>query len=69
MENYFGNNMQIKQKRIKLDKIIVGSKTVIDKADICNKFNEFFCEVGPKLAANIKTDNKRGYETYLKECD
>ena len=55
------------KKRIELEKIIVGSKTVINKADICNKFNEFFCEVGPKLAANIKTDNKRGYETYLKE--
>ena len=54
-------------KRNELEKIIVGSKVIVDKTEICNKFNAFFCEIGPKLANNITTDNKRGYETYMKE--
>ena len=54
-------------KRNELEKIIVGSKVIVDKTEICNKFNDFFCEIGPKLANNITTDNKRGYETYMKE--
>ena len=54
-------------KRNELEKIIVGSKVIVDKTEICNKFNDFFCEIGPKLASNITTDNKRGYETYMKE--
>ena len=33
-----------------LDKIIIGSKTLTDKQVICDKFNEFFANIGPKLA-------------------
>ena len=41
-------------KRKTLDKIIVDSKVIIDKEEICNKFNEFFDNIGPKLATQIK---------------
>ena len=42
-----------------LDKIIVDSKVIKDKEEICNKFNEFFANIGPKLATQTKpTSNK-----------
>ena len=37
-------------KRKELDKIIVDSKTITDKGDMCKRFNEFFTNIGPKLA-------------------
>ena len=67
MVNNFGNNMH-NNKRNEMEKIIIGSKIMVDKTEICNKFNEFLCKIGPKLANNITTDNKRGYEMYMKEC-
>ena len=42
-------------KRRTLDKIIVNSKVVNDKTEICNKFNHFFANIGPKLANQIKS--------------
>ena len=41
-------------KRKTLDKIIVDSKVIIDKEELCNKFNEFFANISPKLATQIK---------------
>ena len=38
-------------KRKTLDKIIVDSKVIKDKREICNKFNDFFAIIGPKLAS------------------
>ena len=55
-------------KRNELEKIVVESKTIVDKKEICNRFNDFFSKIGPKLAENIKAYDKRGYETYLKKC-
>ena len=47
-------------------KIIVDSKTITDKISICNEFNSFFTNIGPKLADKINTQNKKCYQTYLK---
>ena len=32
---------------------------------IANKFNEYFTQIGPRLAGNIDIANKRSYESYL----
>ena len=48
-----------------LDKIIIGSKTLTDKQVICNKFNEFFANIGPKLASEITPQNSTRFEHYL----
>ena len=42
-------------KRRTLDKIIVDSKVTNDKTEICNKFNHFFANIGPKLASQISS--------------
>ena len=36
-----------------------------DKDLIANKFNEYFTQIGPRLAGNIDIANKRSYESYL----
>ena len=36
-----------------------------DKELIANTFNEYFTQIGPRLAANIDVANKRSYESYL----
>ena len=42
-----------------LNKIIVDSSIITDPKEICDRFNEFFVEIGPKLASNINTENKK----------
>ena len=32
---------------------------------IANKFNEYFTQIGPRLAGNIDVANKRSYDSYL----
>ena len=54
-------------KRKELDKITVDSKTITDKGDMCKRFNEFFTNIGPKLAEKIDTENKKSFDSYLKE--
>ena len=34
--------------------------------EICNEFNNFFTNIGPKLADKINTENKKCFENYLK---
>ena len=54
-------------KRKTLDKIIVDSKVITDKGEICNKFNDFFANIGPKLATQIKPISNKTYDTFLKK--
>ena len=54
-------------KRKELDKIIVDSKIITDKEDMCKRFNEFFTNIGPKLAEKIDTENKKSFDSYLKK--
>ena len=53
-------------KRKTLDKIIVDSKVIKDEKEICNKFNDFFANIGPKLATQIKPVSNKTYDTFLK---
>ena len=54
-------------KRKVLDEIIVDSKVIQDKEEICGKFNEFFANIGPKLATQIKLTSNKTYDTFLKK--
>ena len=44
------------QRKI-LDKINVDSNAITDPQEICNRCNEFFIGIGPKLANKINTEN------------
>ena len=48
-----------------LNKIIVDSNIITDPKEICDRFNEFFVGIGPKLASNINTENKKVFSSYL----
>ena len=54
-------------KRKELEKIIVDSNVVTNKREICERFNEFFTNIGPKLAEKIETGNKKRFDAYLKQ--
>ena len=57
---YKSNN----QRKI-LDTIIVDSNAITDPQEICNRFNEFFVGIGPKLANKIDTENKEVFSAYI----
>ena len=44
---------------------LIENKMCSDKDLIANKFNEYFTQIGPRLAGNIDIANKRSYESYL----
>ena len=44
---------------------LIENKLCSDKELIANTFNEYFTQIGPRLAANIDVANKRSYESYL----
>ena len=52
------------QRKI-LNKIIVDSNIITDPKEICDRFSEFFVGIGPKLASNINTENKKSFSSYL----
>ena len=54
-------------KRKTLDKIIMDSRVIKDKEEICNKFNDFFANIGPKLPNQIKPISNKTYDTFLKK--
>ena len=54
-------------KRKELEKIIVDSNVATNKREICERFNEFFTNIGPKLAEKIETGNKKRFYAYLKQ--
>ena len=38
---------------------------ITDPQEICNRFNEFFVGIGPKLANNINTENKDVFRAFI----
>ena len=44
---------------------LIENKMCSDKDLIANKFNEYFTQIGPRLAGNIDIANNRSYESYL----
>ena len=55
-------------KRKEQEKIIVDSKLVLDKQEICERFNDFFfTNIGPNLAEKIETGKTKRFDVYLKQ--
>ena len=54
-------------KRLELEKIIVDAKIITDKIEICNEFNKFFTNIGPKLADKINTRKQKMFWKLLKK--
>ena len=52
---------------MELEIIIVDAKIITNKTEICNEFNKFFTNIGPKLADKLNTENKKCYENYFKK--
>ena len=50
-----------------IKEIKVQNKIISDSSDICNSFNEFFINIGPNLASNIKPSKDVHYKSYLKK--
>ena len=48
-----------------IEEIIVNGNSVKSEQNIANEFNIFFTNIGPNLANNINTNNKRTYSSYL----
>ena len=45
----------------------IGGTRISDKNVIANKFNEFFVNIGPELARNVRVDNpQKSYKHYLR---
>ena len=45
----------------------VGNRIITDKNEICNTFNEFFVNIGPSLAENIKPTKNIRFTSFLKK--
>ena len=54
-------------KRKELENIIIDSKVITDKGDICTRFNEFYTNIGPKLADKIDAEKIKSSDAYLKK--
>ena len=54
-------------KRKELNQIIVDSKVITNKRDICDKFNNFFSNIGPELAEKVAFNTNKNSDMYLKK--
>ena len=41
--------------------MIVDSNIITDPKETCDRFYDFFVGIGPKLASNISTENKKAF--------
>ena len=48
--------------------LVLNNSNILDQKTIANSFNEYFVNVGPKLACEIP-QSQRSFEMYLKESD
>ena len=48
--------------------LILNNRDIFDQKTMANSFNEYFVNVGPKLACEIP-QSQRSFEMYLKESD
>ena len=68
MKNMWANINKLITKSCKgkeIKEIIVKGQKIQDKQQIVNEFNNFYVNVGPKLAATIDTHNKKPFTDYL----
>ena len=54
-----------KREKNTIEEIIVNGNSVKSEQNIANEFNIFSTNIGPNLANNINTNNKRTYTSYL----
>jgi hypothetical protein len=54
---YINELLNRKPKRTAVNQLKVNGKTITGNKNIANEFNKFFCEIGPKLAEKIPTNN------------
>ena len=50
-----------------MNQLLVDGQTVTGNENIANEFNRYFCEIGPKLAEKIPTNNV-DYLQYITPC-
>ena len=55
------------KKNNPIKEIKINDKLCTNQKDICNGFNSFFVNIGPKLASEINENNKIPYSSYLKK--
>ena len=48
------------------DHFKIGGQEINDKLRIANRFNQFFTNIGPKLASEISSDSNCSYKSFLK---
>ena len=54
---YINELLDRKPKRTAVNQLKVDGQTVAGNENIANEFNKFFCEIGPKMAEKIPTNN------------
>ena len=55
-------------KRNKLEKIIVDSKVISNKRNMCDRFNNYFSNIGPELAEKVNINTNKNFDVYLKNA-
>ena len=55
-----------KKKKNFPEQFLIDDKLISDKSMITNKFNQYFVEIGPKLAEKISLPKNKSFEEYLR---
>ena len=64
------NSLLGKQNKItNVNELIIDDKKVTSPSDIAESFNEYFSEIGPKLADNIDQNNSNCFQQYIKKAE
>ena len=66
MKEMIGNGKLVNNSLLK--HLILKNRNIFDQKTIANSFNEYFVNVGPKLACEIP-QLQRSFEIYLKGSD
>ena len=54
------------KKTYVLDHFVIDGKQITDQKAISNTFNNYFVNIGPNLAANIKLPNSKSFKNFLR---
>ena len=63
---YYVNLCKSSRASNPIKELKINDKIIHDVHDICDKFNDFFVNIGPNLAANIKPSSNIKYTSFLK---
>ena len=55
-------------KKTNINELIIDEKKVTNPMDIAESFNDYFSEIGPKLAENINHNNSNYFQQYMKRA-